>query len=403
MIRTGWLIGLMSFCLISSQIEARNEFLVSEPVQVETLEAKNVYNPRWSSDGHHLSFELIAKESRDLYVWALGIPEPEKVFSHSPRKGPKRRRSQVPVRNSSNYSLVWKPNSKKFVYVGSGDKGLYSLYRDTADDPNENGTREDLLDKNVRGSSQHAMFPNYHPNENLVVFCQGSIEGRLFLNVVQVGLRYKVQKLLKEMTISATDAHFAPQSTNTFSTLVFMGGETGSNDIYTLEIKDLSFRNIGSTIVREMKPRCLVDWPSVESNPRWSSDGQQIAFLSSKDHEAEKDVASLYVMYADGSGVRKLADRVVKPEFSDYDTFVWYPDKPYILFAKQSEEEANPICYIDVQTGSESITLETGTLLNSNLAISADGKKLAFCARGKQGDKNLTWRKLYMVDLEPER
>jgi len=137
------------------------------------------------------------------------------------------------------------------------------------------------------------------------------------------------------MMISATDPHFAPQSIHTSSTLVFVGGETGSNDIYTLEIKDLSSGTTRTKII-EMDPRCLVDWPSVESNPRWSPDGQQIAFLSNKGHEGQKDVAALYVMSADGSGIRKLADRVVKPEFANYNTFVWHPHKPYILFAKQS-------------------------------------------------------------------
>ncbi len=401
MIRTGWLISLMSFCLISSQIEAQNEFRVSEPVQVTIPEVKNVYNPRWSSDGHYLAFELIDKEARDLYIWAPDSLKLVKVFSHSPHRS--NSHLWETDRNSSNFSLVWNPKNNKFVYVGSGEKGLYSLYLDTAAHPNQYGKRKDLLDNGFRSSSQHAMFPNYHPKENLVVFCQGSTEGRLFLKVVQVGGQCKVQNLLQKTMISATDAHFSPQSSDGLSTLAFVGGETGSNDIYALEIKDLSSGTIGTKTIKDMNLRCLVDWLSVESNPRWSPDGQQIAFLSSKDHDTEKDIASLYVMHADGSGVRKLADRVVKPEFSDYDTFVWHPNKPYLLFAKQSEGEANPICYINVQTGGESIRLETGTLLNSNLAISADGRKLAFCAQGKQGDKNLTWRKLYIVNLEPAR
>ena len=49
--------------------------------------------------------------------------------------------------------------------------------------------------------------------------------------------------------------------------------------------------------------------------------------------------------------------------------------------------------------GSQKGVLETGTQLNSDLAIGADrkGLRLAFRALGQTGSTNKTWQRLYMV------
>jgi len=107
-----------------------------------------------------------------------------------------------------------------------------------------------------------------------------------------------------------------------------------------------------------------------DSGPTWSPDGSRIAFVSDRETELE----NLYVMNADGSGIRRLTDmtRVCCP--------AWSPDGTRIAFSSWGEHgkaEPEPAVFVvDVETGQVSPTTSgTGTWW---VQWSPDGKSLFF-------------------------
>ena len=102
--------------------------------------------------------------------------------------------------------------------------------------------------------------------------------------------------------------------------------------------------------------------------PAWSPDGRRIAFVSRRDGQ----YSALYVVNADGSGQRTLARRGGAP--------AWAPDGRSIAFESSSK------LYVMNADGSEHRTLTR--LWNGrkrSLAWSPDGRKLAFLADGACG------------------
>jgi serine/threonine-protein kinase len=136
--------------------------------------------------------------------------------------------------------------------------------------------------------------------------------------------------------------------------LAFASARDGDFDIYTMSLD-------GTGRVR------LTNDPSADGGPRWSPDGQQIAFYSWRDG----DDPDLYVMNADGSNVTQLTDDDVyegRPNFS--------PDGSLLVF--QGGEGA------DAEIWTVSLTGEAPTQITSNAAEdispswSPDGAQLAF-------------------------
>ena len=167
--------------------------------------------------------------------------------------------------------------------------------------------------------------------------------------------------------------------------LVLVGDVNGNSDIYLIE-------NMRTVKVQPLKR--LTSGSSVEDHPEWHPrDEQLIAYLSEEGHNGTKD---LWRMRRDGSGKRKIASSVQADEFSG---FVWHPDGEYIFFVKDSGAEQDPICYVHVST-KQVFTLDTGTVLNRHINITADGTKIAFSARGTTGDKEYTWATIYYGDLQ---
>jgi Tol biopolymer transport system component len=83
-------------------------------------------------------------------------------------------------------------------------------------------------------------------------------------------------------------------------------------------------------------PVNLTNNPASDSEPNWSPDGSQIAFVSTRDNNH-----NIYVMNANGSGQTRLT-RNAAPDFSP----AWSPDGTRIVF--QSNREGGPGTDLDV-------------------------------------------------------
>ena len=103
----------------------------------------------------------------------------------------------------------------------------------------------------------------------------------------------------------------APAWSRDGRTIVFVSWRDGNGEVYAMDAD-------GSG------PRNLTQHPAKDVRPAWSPDGRRIAFVSRRDGNSE-----VYVMNADGSGKRNLTrDRAN----DDYPT--WSPDGRKIAFLR---------------------------------------------------------------------
>src|SRR6202158_2921769 len=92
------------------------------------------------------------------------------------------------------------------------------------------------------------------------------------------------------------------------------------------------------------KAKQLAKGMAFDSQPRYSPNGQSIAFLSARD-----GAESVYVMKADGSGEPK---QLSKDQGSDFASPAWTPDSQYVIVSKSSGLGAYELWMYHVQGGS---------------------------------------------------
>ena len=103
----------------------------------------------------------------------------------------------------------------------------------------------------------------------------------------------------------------APAWSRDGRTIVFVSWRDGNGEVYAMDADGSS-------------PRNLTQDPAKDAGPAWSPDGRRIAFVSRRDGNSE-----VYVMNADGSGKRNLTrDRAS----DDYPT--WSPDGRRLAFLR---------------------------------------------------------------------
>jgi Tol biopolymer transport system component len=79
-------------------------------------------------------------------------------------------------------------------------------------------------------------------------------------------------------------------------------------------------------------PRRFTSGERRDSSPRWSPDGSQLAFTSSR---GEGKTSQLYVIPAEGGEARRLTDLAEDPS-----ELVWSPDGSRIAFSARVRDEA---------------------------------------------------------------
>ena len=134
----------------------------------------------------------------------------------------------------------------------------------------------------------------------------------------------------------------------------------------------------------------LTSLPGVEEQPAWSADGRRIAFsrIVYGDNLANPDTAGIYVMNADGSGIRPLRtgpERLVGPTWSPDGNriAVWYQDDPFNWGIAVMDVDGSNLVRVPNTQGA---TME-------GPAWSPDGQKLVF-------SKRATTSAIWTVDID---
>lgn len=161
------------------------------------------------------------------------------------------------------------------------------------------------------------------------------------------------------------DAIYSPDWSPDGSKILFCGIKNNKLDLFTVDIKTLTYERI-------------TDDYFDESNPRWSPDGKKIAFSSDRidtpytfDIEQMQGFYDIFIMDADGSNVQ----RITTDMFHDSDPF-WSPEGDKLVFISDRNGITN-LYYVDLN--SLAVSPLTNLLAGSSTPCWApDGEKIAF-------------------------
>lgn len=165
--------------------------------------------------------------------------------------------------------------------------------------------------------------------------------------------------------ISVTETRLEVNTTTAHGDIAFGSNRDASDDIYLLKP--------GGAVIRLTSMGRAYD-------PAWSRDGTKLAFTGKFSDEAW-NVASIYVMNADGSGLTRLAST----RTNDLDP-TWSPDGRKIAFV--SYRDGNLEIYVMNADGSGQVNLTHTEADDYAPAWSPDGTMIAFTS-GRGGDDEI--------------
>ena len=392
-----WLMnGSLSLLITLAWSAGASEFRVTNlrQLKVEAIGGQVHYEkPNWSPDGMALTFETRRGKERRLWVQLLDSGVTHELLSK--KSTTVKLGGAVPgVAAVANYDATWSIGGDKITYVGSGQHGYFGLFYVAF-----GGWVNPVRFVAGGDGDPYVAFPDYHPKADLVVFSMGEEtsrrgEGRLDLHAAESLPPVQGRNIPSSQVLQAGAMEGVPQLQPEFSPdggmIAFVGIRRGNNDIYTLPV--LYHPRAG--LKQRGEPTQLTSWSTPEVQPSWSPDGQQISFLSG--HQESREEWGLWVrgIQTDGEAQR-LQSRVMAEDNPE-----WY-DEDHVFFVSVDEEAGNPLAYVNTRTGVVS-RLDLSTLRHVYVEISADGRRIALCARGERTDPNLTWLKLYVGDLIKE-
>lgn len=344
---------------------------VSTPKLIADRPAAHCQAPRWSPDGKYLAYDVFEPKKDLRETWIV------------PAAGGQDGMTEVTTGRGTGVSalldgkkppvveLAWAPNmkllSKPYVFSTRGPKKNFDLFADGS-----------WLTSNPGNDGQ----PSWSSDGRFIAFTSQQADSG---DVMVIDLAGDSQDP-KRVTLWQNATEFRPVWAPGKNHLMFTRSQSGSKG-----------QDIG-LVVDVLRPKettkMVTEWEGDEIRPSWSPDGRKVAFYANKGNANDK-IFDLWVINIDGSGEKKLAKDVV---VDDHLGPTWTPDGSTLLYVQKDFKNDNPVMWSRVD-GSASGALDTGTQLNSDLALFDGGGelRLAFKALGQKGSTDKTWERLYVV------
>lgn len=342
---------------------------VSTPKQVADRPAAHCQSPRWSPDGKQLAYDVYDPKNERREIWIVHLDDGNRMEQVTVAGGSAS--AKLGAKAPPVVELEWAPDMKllnrPYVFSAMSPKRNFDLYADGQ-----------WMTKNAGNDGQ----PAWSPDGRFIAFTsQQKNSGDIYLLDLG-GESDAPQRVTSWPNMTELRPRWSPRKNQ----LAFTRSQAGKRG------QDIGICD--DVTKPDDSMRMITDWDADEIRPSWSPDGKSVAFYSNKDR-ADKKLFDLWVIGSDGQNPKQLAkDIIVDDHFGP----AWTPDSSTILFVRRDYKDNNPIRWVR-KDGSQNGILDTGTQINSDLAIAADkkGLRLAFRALGQTGSTNKTWQRLYFV------
>ncbi len=237
-----------------------------------TDNSSNDVHPAWSPDGLRLLFASDRDGNQEIYVMDADGTHVRRLTTNT----------------SDEWAPAWSPDGAQIAYYSNAD-GNYDIYV-----MNANGTNP----RNLTDNDADNRSPAWSPDGSQIVYYSDAGSGSALYIMNADGSN---SRLLTTLVTGDALPDWSPDG----SQIVFDSGRDGNREIYLM--------NADGSDQTRLTVDDATDWDAA-----FAPDGGQIAFVSRRSDTADADI---YIMAADGSGVRNLTNMGDSDEFAP----VWRP------------------------------------------------------------------------------
>jgi TolB protein len=208
------------------------------------------------------------------------------------------------------------------------------------------------------------LMPRWSPDRRYLVFTSYRSRNKQDIDLIELATG-KRSTLVELPGLNITPA-YSPDG----RLLAFSTSRDGNSEIYTLDVRDRSFKRLTADAAGDL-------------SPSWAPTGRELVFVSDRGGGPQ-----IYLMSADGSNVRRLTYE------GDYNAApAWSPRGTWIAYVCRTVERQYKLCLISPD-GQKRLQITTGTAVDDSPSWSPDGRHLVFSSTS-EGKSHL-----YMVNAD---